>query len=360
MRGLLFLATSAFFSSLIAVGCKPTAPTPAGDSGAHVDQPADAALESSTLPTNLRTEQNGRWVVLTSEGRFKVAICAVGEKPELGSLGSPEHSATRDESIAKTVPCPAPLPDSPPPAVGDRALSFANVPLFPTTAGDEHVDAGGAREPGSSELVTVLRPGEHQSEVKRANGEAVRVDNARLLTLDGGRVRNGDFVVAFHPEVGLLRAVVTSASPSPNVLRLNGFGDGIFGELKLAPGTFRIIRKELDAGSLVAIPLADRVELAMVLRVAGTMVMLQDNDGRLRAVHRSTIVPMPLRPNYQPGMKIYAPFVNDLTSGKVKRVDPNAAEISVVWDSFPDGDETAFGFGSVIDRDLSLHLYKSF
>lgn len=153
-----------------------------------------------------------------------------------------------------------------------------------------------------------------------------------------------------------MRAVVRPGGKTAQ--RLYGFGSGSFGEdFPLAPGTFRVIARDLDPGSLVAIPLADRVELAMVL-AGGPFVVVIDERSRLRALHPSSVTALPVAPTPRKGMRVFAPFVDGLDPGTIRVLDPETAQVGIMWDAFPDGEPKWFGAGCYIDRDLSLGVYR--
>jgi hypothetical protein len=297
----------------------------------------------------------GTWVVLDKDGRFHAAICALGPKPEVGAMFSPEHSATRDPAVAREVPCPPPIPAVAAPARGQKAISLAGARLFAPG------DIGGDWD-GIAELVAVEEPGPERSSVLRPGGGRAVVENARLVALEASpSARPGQFVLALHPDVGLVRAVIVPGRrpTAPKAVRLRGFGTGLFGaELSLPAGSFRVIGAELDPGSLVAIPLADRIELGMVLAAADALLVTVDESGRLRALHRSGAAPLPIALRPRPGAQVYAPFASSLDGGKATSFDEVRAELGVVWDEFPDSEPKWFGAGCYTDRDLSLGLYR--
>jgi hypothetical protein len=97
----------------------------------------------------------------------------------------------------------------------------------------------------------------------------------------------------------------------------------------------------------------------MVLRVAGSLVVTVDEDGRLRALHSSSAVAMPVAPRWKKGQAVFAPFASNLAAGEVAQVDAASGHVTVRWDTFPDGEPDWVGAGALIDRDLSLGLYRS-
>lgn len=323
-----------------AVEARPSQAVPAGQ----------AAVPGAPVPAAA-----GRWVAVEKDGRFHAAICALGPRPEIGAMFSPEHSSTRDPAVAREVPCPPAIPALAPPARGQRAIALAGARPFAPG------DIGGDWD-GIAELVAVEEPGPERSTVRRPGGGRSVVENARLVALEASpSARPGQFVLAIHPDVGLVRAVVVPGGrpTAPSAVRLRGFGTGVFGTaLSLPAGSFRAIGAELDPGSLVAIPLADRIELAMVLAAQDPMVVTLDESGRLRAIHRSGAAPLPIALRPKPGSQVYAPFASSLDGGKATSFDEARAELGVVWDEFPDTEPKWFGAGCYTDRDLSLGLYR--
>jgi hypothetical protein len=216
----------------------------------------------------------------------------------------------------------------------------------------------------AGEIVTVEAPGPTRSRVRRSGGKHEEIDNVRLIELDpGAQARPGAVVIGVHPdpEVGLVRAFVVAggAPATPRAIRLQGFGSGVFDKFELAAGCFRVVGAELDPGSLVAVPLADRVELAMVLRAAGPVIVTVDEKERLRALHRSSAVAMPVAPRPKKGDWVFAKFSSELAAGKVADVDPASGHVAVVWESFPDGEPEWVGAGAYSDRDISLGLDRA-
>ncbi len=266
---------------------------------------------------------------------------------------SPEHSSTRDEAVAESVPCPPPWPEVAPPPRGALVIVATG-----RIEDGVRPDADGVEQAEAFSLATVIEPGETASRIALDDRTTQSVDNARLIELSSETsVPTGAMVLAVHPEVGAMRGVVTSASPTV-ARRLQGFGSGRFGEQTLKPGTFRRLENPLDPGSLVALPLADRVGLAMVVGGTETLLVVADDEGTLRAVHRTAAIPVPLDPAVEPGDRVFAPFVGDLDEATVKTVSRAAAHAEVfrAWA----GSENAswVGFGAILTTDVSLGVYS--
>ncbi len=319
---------------------------------------------SSPAVASLDRAVPGAWFSFEKEGRFHAAICALGPRPSIGSHDSPEHSATRDPSVARDVACPPPIPAIPPPARGGRAIALTTARTFAPTRPDDSDDGLLSAMGTAGELVTVDEPGPARSRVVRPDGTRIDIENVRLIELEPGvQARPGDVVLGLHPDAdgGVVRGFVLKggAPTTPRATRLGGFGNGLFGEFELAAGTFRVIGADLDPGSLVAIPLADRVEIAMVLKVAGSLIVTIDQDRRLRALHRSSAVAMPVASRPTKGNQIFARFAANLAAGKIVQIDAAAGHVGVIWESFPDGEIAWIGAGGYIDRDLSLGIYRT-
>ncbi len=317
-------------------------------SGAGIEAEARAAgTRSVGKPT-------GEWAEFVGkDGAFVAAICVVGSRPSIGHMFSPEHSSTRDRTIVTKVPCPPALPAAGPPVAARQALSLRRALEF--SGGPRSADG-----PPLAELVTVVKAGASRSTVRTDSGEALDVENARLIGLGGGSsARPGDFVLSFHPEIGVTRALVVEDRTAATVrlLRVRGFGSGYFGEFDVARTAVRRIDRDLDPGSLVAVPLADRIEVAMVVVVAGDFVVTLDSGEHIRTMHRSSVVPLPVTPRPTPGARVWVPVVDDLEPARV--VDVGSVAITAVTESFPDSPPVAYPFGCFIDRDLSLGLYKA-
>jgi hypothetical protein len=349
--------------ALVAVaGCKNDKAPPAARWPAPRDAGSAREAAAVEIPPVDRVVR-GEWHSFTKDGRFHAAICALGPRPSIGSLLSPEHSSTRDASVARDVACPPPMPSVPRPTRGGRAIALTAARPFAPGPADDSGD-GMMLDATAGEIVTVEAPGPTRSRVRRSGGKHEEIDNVRLIELDpDAKARPGAIVIGVHPdpEVGVVRAFVVAggAPATPRATRLRGFGDGVFDEFELAAGSFRVVGAELDPGSLVAVPLANRVELAMVLRAAGPLIVTVDADGSLRALHRSSAVAMPVAPRPKKGDKVFAPFASELAAGRIAHVDSASGHVAVTWDSFPDGEPAWIGAGAYSDRDMSLGLYRT-
>jgi hypothetical protein len=333
---------------------RPPAPRDAGSA-------AGEAAVAETPPVD--RELRGEWYSFTKDGRFHAAICAFGPRPTIGSFDSLEHSSTRDASVARDIACPPPMPSVPRPTRGGRAIALTAARPFPPRPVSGWGD-GAIVEGTAGEIVTIEAPGPTRSRVRRSGGKHEEIDNVRLIELDpGARARPGTVVIGVHPdpEVGVVRAfVVAGGSPAtPRAVRLQGFGFGVFDKFELAAGSFRVVGAELDPGSLVAVPLADGVDLAMVVRATGPLIVTVDEHERLRALTRSSAVAMPVAPRPKKGDKVFAQFVSDLAAAKVAEVHPASGHIAIVWENFPDQRPEWIGAGVYSDRDISLGLYRT-
>ena len=300
----------------------------------------------------------GAWHTLTRDGQFYAAICALGERPKLGAMFSPEHSSIRDSRIAESVSCPPPMPTVAPPPAGARVL---------VTVADNPFGAEQRPPPeGVFATAKVISPGSRSSQVELASGQTQQVDNAHIIAFpDQPAVEVGDLILAPFDEapLGVMRAIVIKGGTAerPRVRRLSGFDSGLFGEVTATAGSFRPIGQRGDIGSLVAIPLADRVELAMIVARTGEFIVAMDANGSLRSFVPSSVTILPIRLYPSKGQSIYVPWSgsDDLKAGKAVANHKATGHVAAVTETFPDSEPDWYGIGCISDVDLSLGLYRT-
>jgi hypothetical protein len=206
-------------------------------------------------------------------------------------------------------------------------------------------------------LVTVKEPGDKASLVSFVGDD--KVPNSGIIAIPAKvKLKKGD-IVAAKWAVNMTRGIVVDANPKAPKVKFIGIdydnpakaddkktGIGVF-DYTVTPGEILPISKPYDPASSCAVKQADGSYKVMeIFRAVGDRVMgIVFTD--FTSVKKADCIALPLKPKYKVGAVVWAPWVGNMSKGKITAID--VGRFKVKFDeSFKK--EAMVAFGDVIDK----------